>query len=92
MRNNDSGSAMYVVVLILALLLFMFGGGCTLILLAGAVGDPRSMFADLALLMSIWLPLGLAPLAGGIALWRVALNMKKKWTQEALSTDEKEGP
>jgi hypothetical protein len=83
---------MHAVVLILALLLVLFGGGCTLILLAGAVTDPGSFFADVPLLLTIWLPLGLVPLGGGIALWRVALNMKKKWAPAAPPEDETKAP
>jgi hypothetical protein len=69
---------MHIVVFILAALLLLFGGGCTLVFLVSTIEDPRAMYVDIGAVVAIWLPLGLGPLAAGIALWRVALNMKRK--------------
>lgn len=69
---------MHIVIFLLAALLLLFGGGCTLIFLVLSFGDPRSFFGDIGLLLSVWLPLGLALIVGGIALWRVAIGMKRK--------------
>jgi hypothetical protein len=61
---------MHVLAIVLGFILLLFGGGCTLIFLVGAVTDPRSFFGDIPLLLTLWLPLGLAPLAGGYFLFR----------------------
>jgi hypothetical protein len=67
-----------IVLFILAAVLIVFGGGCTLIFLVSAIGDPRAMYADIGAVVGIWLPLGLGPLVAGIVLWRAAFNMKRK--------------
>lgn len=69
---------MWVVLLIFALLLILFGGGCTLIIGGIGVADPSSILNDMATMMSIWLPLGLLPLVGGIFLFRFALKLKRQ--------------
>lgn len=61
---------MHVLAIVLCFILLLFGGGCTLIFLVGAISDPRSFFGDIPLLLTLWLPLGLAPLAGGYFLFR----------------------
>lgn len=65
---------MPVLAIILGLLLLLFGGGCTLIFLVGGVIDPQGMLADVPLLLSMWVPLGLLPLAGGWLLFRHGLK------------------
>jgi hypothetical protein len=65
---------MHVVAAILGLLLLVFGGGCTLIIVVGSIIDLRSMLADIPLLLTIWLPLGLVPGLGGWYLLRWAMR------------------
>lgn len=79
---------MHVVVFILAGLLILFGGGCTIVFLIVSIDEPRSFLADVPLLLSVWLPFGLAPLAGGIALWRSALAKKRRNAAPARANKE----
>lgn len=69
---------MHVLLIVVGLLLLLFGGGCTLMGLGMMVQEPQSMFADIALLMSIWLPFGLAPLIGGFFLFRQGLKIDRR--------------
>jgi hypothetical protein len=82
---------LHVVVFILAGLLILFGGGCTLTFLALLIYDPSSFFSDTAMILSVWLFLGVVPLAAGIVLWRVAPGMNRKNTAPA-PTDKGETP
>jgi hypothetical protein len=74
---------MHVLLIVLGLLLLLFGGGCTLIGLAVAMDDPQSMFSDVGLWLSIWLPLGLAPLVAGYFLFRQGLKIDRRKRAEA---------
>lgn len=65
---------MYVIAAIFGLLLLVFGGGCTLIFVVGELMDPKSMLADIPLLLTMWVPLGLLPLAGGWFLLRYGMR------------------
>ncbi len=69
---------MYILLIIFGVLLVLFGGGCTLILGGLMVSDPGSFTSDLMLLLSIWLPLGLAPLALGIGLFKRGRKMDRE--------------
>lgn len=69
---------MHVLAIILGLLLLLFGGGCTLIFLVAAVMDFRSMIADIPLLLTLWVPLGIAPLVGGWFLFRYGMGKDRE--------------
>lgn len=69
---------MHVLLIVLGLLLLLFGGGCTLIGLFMVVQEPQNILPDMALLMSIWLPFGLAPLVGGYFLFRQGLKIDRR--------------
>jgi hypothetical protein len=69
---------MHVLLIILGLLLLLFGGGCTVIFVGLGLQDPSSMLGDMALLLQLWLPLGLAPLIGGFFLFRHGLKLKRE--------------
>jgi hypothetical protein len=66
---------MWVLLLILAILLMLLGGGCTITYFNIGLTESGSFLSEF---FAIWLLLGLLPLVGGIALWPVALKMKKK--------------
>jgi hypothetical protein len=61
--------------MILGALLLLLGGGCTLLLGALFVDDPRSMISDMAIILSYWIPLGLLPLIGGYIMFRHGLKL-----------------
>jgi hypothetical protein len=65
---------MHILLIVLGLLLMLFGGGCTLVFAVLGVGSPANFLGDMSLLLSLWLPLGLAPLVGGFFLVRVGLK------------------
>jgi hypothetical protein len=56
-----------------------------LIFLVGGATDPSSMLSDMPLLLSIWVPLGLAPLVGGWFLFRYGLRKDREKRQIAKS-------
>lgn len=76
---------MHILAIVFGLLLIMFGGGCTLIFLFGGITDPRSMFSDMGLFLTLWIPLGLLPLAGGIPLFRWGLKADRAKRQAAAA-------
>jgi len=69
---------MHVLAIVLGLLLLLFGGGCTLIFLVAAIMDFRSMIADIPLLLTLWVPLGVAPMVGGWFLFRHGLRKDRE--------------
>jgi len=72
-------------------LLVLFGGGCTLILGVAFASDPMSLFNDMPLFLSIWLPLGLAPLAVGYWLLRRGRSLNNRTTQrEGQAVDKRD--
>jgi membrane protein implicated in regulation of membrane protease activity len=71
----------HVLLIILGLLLLLFGGGCTLIFLIGGLMDLKSMLADIPLLLTLWVPLGLLPLVLGWYLLRAGLRKEREKRQ-----------
>jgi hypothetical protein len=69
---------MHVLLIVLGLLLLLFGGGCTLIGLVVGFSEPQNFIRDMAMVMSIWLPFGLAPLVGGYFLFRQGLKIDRR--------------
>ncbi len=69
---------MHVILIVIGLLLLVFGGGCTLIFLIGGVIDPSSMMADVPLLLTMWVPLGLIPGGLGWLLFRRGLRIDRE--------------
>lgn len=69
---------MAILAVIFGLLLLLFGGGCTLIFVAGGIMDPKSMFADIPLVLTMWLPLGLLPLVLGWLLFRYGVRKDRE--------------
>jgi hypothetical protein len=65
---------MHIIAILFGLLLLLFGGGCTLIFLITTLGDPQGMFSDMALLLQLWIPLGLVPLVGGWFLFQYGMR------------------
>lgn len=76
---------MNVLLIVLGLLLILFGGGCTIIVGGVGISDPSSLTSDWQLVLSIWLPLGLVPLALGIWLFRVGLRNERERRAAAAS-------
>ena len=72
---------MHVLLIVIGLLLLLFGGGCTLIGLVVGLQDPSSMFSDMALLASVWLPFGLVPVVGGYFLFRAGVRIDRRKRQ-----------
>ena len=68
---------MHVLLMVIGLLLLLFGGGCTVIFVIGGAMDLKSMLSDIPLLLSLWVALGLLPLAAGWLLFRKGLKMER---------------
>jgi hypothetical protein len=68
----------HVILVVFGALLLLFGGGCVLIMVGVAASDPRGFFGDLALTLSLLVPLGLLPLAAGYFLVRGGLRMRNR--------------
>jgi hypothetical protein len=83
---------MHVLAIIFGLLLLLFGGGCTLIFLFGMVTDARSMLSDVPLLLTLWVPLGLLPLAVGYWLFRLGLRISRRRQEAAGAPQPPEPP
>lgn len=69
---------MHVLLIIIGLLLLVFGGGCTLIFVYSAISDFHAMMADVPLLLTLWVPLGLLPLVGGWLLFRLGVKIDRQ--------------
>ena len=69
---------MHILLIILGLLLLVFGGGCTLIFVVLGVMDRAAMLTDAQLILSILLPMGLAPLLAGFFLFRQGLKLRRR--------------
>ena len=83
---------MHILLIVFGLLLILFGGGCTVVLGGMMVTDPGSFSSDFALMLSIWLPMGLAPLALGIWLFRVGLRKDREKRQAAKTATDATPP
>lgn len=69
---------MPVLLIIFGLLLMLFGGGCTLIVGGLFISDPSGSFGDLGSILPMWLGIGLAPLIGGIFVFRLGLKLDRE--------------
>ena len=65
---------MPVLFIVIGAVLVIFGGGCTLVTGGFILDNPANAMRDAGIMLSYWLPLGLAPLAAGIVLVRLGLR------------------
>jgi len=80
---------MHVVAIIFGLLLLVFGGGCTVLIVGGGLlSDPAALFADIPLLITILVPLGILPAIGGWFLFRWGLKTDRAKRREPDKTGE----
>ena len=75
---------MHIVAIIFGLLLLVFGGGCVLMFVGFGFTDPKGMLADIPLLLTIVVPLGVLPAALGWFLFRWGMKRDRKRQAETI--------